>query len=424
MPLDLFTKLKHHFFAFNEEVPMRHFKNFNQIITMESAFKKDGRNLLPEDLSIIEDASVIFDNEKIYWVGQSKDVPKEYDSVESTDMTGKILTPEVCDSHTHLVFGGDRSFEYSLRLNGADYEEIANAGGGILSTMKNTIEASEEELFNTAVERVERIYSYGIGTIEVKSGYGLTLESERKITNVIHRLKEHFSPRIQILNTFLAAHAVPKNYSSSKEYMEAVVYPLLEEYKDKQVIDFVDIFHEVGYFDEDDTKNLFTLSKKYGFKLKIHADEFNDNKGAVIASKFQASSADHLLCTTEDGIKALAESNTVATLLPGTAFFLGKPLANAKAFLDAGCKVSLASDYNPGSCHCDNLLLVASLSAKNMNFNIAQLWAAITLNAAHSLELKTQGVIKEDMASRFTVFNCPSIDRITYSWGRNFASRV
>jgi len=397
------------------------YKNLSQILTLDNAHKKDGRKLLPEDLSIIENAAVVFDKDKIIWVGKTVNLPREYSHETSFDLTGHILTPEVVDSHTHLVFGGDRSFEYTMRLNGADYEEIAKAGGGILSTMEKTITASEDELFNLAVERITRIHSYGVGTIEIKSGYGLTTESERKISEVIHKLKQHFSGKVQILNTFLAAHAVPKSFETSHAFLLKVVLPLLEELAQDKIIDFVDIFHEKGYFDLKDSKLLFERATALGLKIKIHADEFNDNKGAVLAAKFNAVSADHLLCTGDDGIKDIANSKTVATLLPGTAYFLGKPLANAQAFLDKGCKVALASDYNPGSCHCDNLIMLASLCAKNMNLNIAQLWAAITLNSAHALDLYQQGAIKPDLSPRFSLFKCESVDQITYNWGRNFA---
>lgn len=397
------------------------YKNFNQIITLSSAHKKDGRNLLPEDLSIIENGAIVFDDSEILWIGDSNDIPSTYSDIKTIDYSNCILTPEIVDSHTHLVFGGNRAFEYSMRLNGADYEDIANAGGGILATMEKTITASADELFNTAVERVQRIKSYGIGTIEVKSGYGLTYESELKISRVIHRLKNHFAGDVTILNTFLAAHAVPGGFESSKSYIEKVVIPLMEELSKECIIDFVDIFHEKGYFDIEDSEQLFKKATSLNFKIKIHADEFNDNKGAVLASKFNAVSADHLLCTTEDGITALASSNTVATLLPGTAYFLGKPLANAKAFLDKGCKVAIASDYNPGSCHCDNLVLIASICAKSMEFNIAQLWSAICLNSAHSLDLREQGAIIEGLNPKFSIFECNTIDEISYSWGRNFA---
>jgi imidazolonepropionase len=401
---------------------MKCYKNFSQVITLQSSYEKDGRKLSPEDLTIISNGAIVFDDNKIYWVGNSNSIPNEYSNAETFDYTGHIVTPEIVDSHTHLVFGGDRSFEYSMRLNGADYQAIADSGGGILATMEKTITSSEKELFDLGVERVNRIHSYGVGTIEVKSGYGLTVESERKITRVIAKLKDHFAGKVQILNTFLAAHAVPGGFTNSRDYINKVVLPLMTQFSEEKLIDFVDIFHEKGYFDIEDSKLLFNEAVKLKLKLKIHADEFNDNKGAVLAADFGAKSADHLLCTEDDGIKALANSDTVATLLPGTAYFLGKPLADARKFLDQGCKVSLASDYNPGSCHCDNLVLLASLCAKNMKFNIAEIWSAITLNAAHALDLREQGAIVENLKPRFSIFKCNSIDEITYSWGRNFST--
>lgn len=400
---------------------MKCFTNFNQIITLANAFVKDGRNLIPGDLSIIEDAAIIFDENKIFWVGKTDQIPKEYSSLSQVSKKGYILTPEIVDSHTHLVFGGNRAFEYTMRLNGADYNDIANAGGGILSTMRSTITESSEDLYNNAVERIERIHSYGVGSIEIKSGYALTYEKELEISKLIQKLKVKFKNKIQIHNTFLAAHAIPKEFKTGNDYLTKIVIPLLEELNSESIIDSVDIFHEEGYFSKEDVILLFDKAKSFKIPVRIHADEFNDNKGAILATEYNALSADHLLCTTKDGIQKLANSNTVATLLPGTAFFLGKPLADARGLLDAGCKVALASDYNPGSCHCDNLVLIASLAAKNLHFNIAELWTAITLNAAHSLNLKEQGVIKAGMSSRFTMFKCETIDEVTYNWGRNLS---
>jgi imidazolonepropionase len=403
---------------------MKCIKDLSQLITLKSAHYKDGRNLKPEDLSIINNGAIVYNEEEILWVGDSESVPSEFSSAETISRPGHVLTPEIVDSHTHLVFGGNRSHEYTMRLNGADYEEIAKAGGGILSTMTQTNIESLDELFNKAIERIERINSYGIGTIEIKSGYSLTYEREKEITRLIHKLKEHFRGKVQIHNTYLAAHAVPKEFTSSENYLEKVVIPLLEELSPEGIIDSVDIFHEEGYFCKKDSETLFNKAQELNIPVRIHADEFNDNKAAILAHNYDALSCDHLLCTGQDGIDTLSKSNTVATLLPGTAFFLGKPLANAKTFLDSGCKVALASDYNPGSCHCDNLLLLASLSAKNMGFNIAQLWSAITLNAAHSLNLKDQGSLVEGLKPRFTLFKTESIDEVTYNWGRNLSVSI
>ena len=397
---------------------MKGIKNLSQLATLSGVHQKDGRKVIPADLNIIENATIVFDDKSIKWVGKANELPDIYQNVSFFNGQGHCLTPEIVDSHTHLVFAGNRANEYCLRLNGADYEEIANAGGGILATVTPTREISEEDLFQIGIERINRIYNYGVGTIEIKSGYALDFENELKLTNVINRLKKHFSPKIQIFNTYMAAHAIPKEYSSGKDYIEKVVIPLLEQVKED--IDCVDIFHEVGYFDEKDVENLFEYCSKLKIHTKIHADEFNDNNGASLAAKYKSLSADHLLKTSKKGADDLAKAQTVATLLPGTSLFLGKNPADAKTLINAGAKVALASDYNPGSCHCDNLLLIASMAAPMYQLNQAELWSAICYNAAHALSLKNQGVIQEGFAPRFSVFKCNSISEITYHWGRNF----
>lgn len=390
-------------------------------MTLEAAANKDGRGLKPDDLTVIENASMVVDDQTIHWTGKSAELPKEYSDLPSADCSDFIITPEIVDSHTHAVFGGNRAFEYTMRLNGAGYEEIAQAGGGILSTMEKTRNEDHGLLFESACERIERIYSYGVGTIEIKSGYALDYEKEKEISKLIHKLKEKFRGKVQIFNTYLAAHAVPKIYSSSSQYMQQVVIPLMVDLAQDGLIDAADIFHEKGYFDEADTRALFDRARELSLPVKIHADEFNDNHGAAIACEYGALSADHLLATSSAGIQAFANSSTVATLLPGTAFFLGKKLANARSFLDAGCKVALASDYNPGSCHCDNLLLIASLAGKNMGMNATEVWASITLNASAALGMNDQGSLVKGNKARYSVFKCGSFHEIIYSWGRNFA---
>lgn len=403
---------------------IRILKNFSEVATLSGAHQKDGRKLAPEDLNIIKNASIVFSPDEILWVGEAKNIPDDYleRDFKEIDVSGKVCVPEIVDSHTHLVFGGDRAHEYSMRLNGASYEEIAAAGGGILNSTKGTQALSRSELLKLGQARVKAIKAYGVGTIEIKSGYGLTFEKEYELSRVIHDLKNIVRPDVQIINTFMAAHAVPKDFSSSYEYMKEVVLPLLDKLGEEQILDCVDIFHEQNYFSHDDVVSLFERAKRWNINVKIHADEFNDNKGAVLAAKYGALSADHLLKTTEDGIGALANSNTVATLLPGTGLFLGKEKANARALLDAGAKVAIASDFNPGSCHCDNLVMLASIAAPMYKMNQAELWSAITLNAAHALGLKKQGAIIAGMKPRFSVFNTDSIDRITYNWGKNFAN--
>lgn len=400
---------------------MKAYIHLNEILTLKNAHQKDGRKLTPDDLDIIPDGAIVFDDKKIIWVGPTGEMPDQYKSFPFTSLKGHVLTPEIVDSHTHLVFGGDRAQEYADRLNGTPYEEIAQRGGGILFTMQETHKAGTEALFESARERIQRLYSYGIGTIEIKSGYGLSFEKEKEISLLISRLKKHFSPQIQIFNTYLAAHDVPKKFTSSSDYMEQVVLPLLKELAPLKVIDAVDIFHEKNYFTDEDMAKLFNLAEKLDIPRKIHADELNSNGGAELAASFKALSADHLLKISDNGISSLASSTTVATLLPGTAFFLGKPLAPSRNMLDAGVKVAIASDYNPGSCHCDNLLLIASIAAAQLKLNQAELWSGITLNAAHALGKFDQGALVVGMRPRFSLFKIKSLSHITYNWGRNFS---
>jgi imidazolonepropionase len=394
--------------------------HLSQLVTLKGAHQKDGRHLIEQDLSIIPDGAIVFNHDEIIWLGKTSELPAEF-ATSTYHLGGHVLTPELVDSHTHLVFGGDRSQEYTERLNGTPYEVIAEKGGGILFTMRETGKLSADELFDCASERIETIASYGVGTIEVKSGYGLSFQKEKEISLVIDRLKKRFHPRIQIFNTFMAAHDAPSGFTSSAEYMNLVVLPLLKELAPLNILDAVDIFHEKKFFTEQDCSKLFLLSKIFNIPRKIHADELNDNNGTELAVSFDALSADHLLKVSDKGIAQLASSSTVATLLPGTAFFLGKTLAPAKKMLDAGVKVALASDYNPGSCHCDNLLLIASLAAANLKMNQAQLWSSITLNAAHALGLKNQGALRVGMKPRFSLFKVPTLSHITYHWGKNFS---
>jgi imidazolonepropionase len=400
---------------------LRTFTDLNEILTLNGAHQKDGRRLLPDDLSIIKNGAVVFDETKIHWVGETSLLPEQY-RAGAQSLPGHVLTPQIVDSHTHLVFGGDRAQEYADRLNGASYEEIASRGGGILYTMKKTNEANLDELFKSASARIERLISYGVGTIEIKSGYGLNYDREYELSMLITKLKNKYSNRAKIYNTYLAAHDVPKTFQSSRDYMEKVVLPLLRDLGSQKIIDSVDIFHEKNYFTDLDVKDLFETAKSLGIACKIHADELNDNGGAVIAAKYGALSADHLLKISEDGIRALAESDTVATLLPGTAFFLGKALAPARLLLDAGARVAIASDYNPGSCHFDNVLMIASIAAAQLKMNQAELWAGITLNAAAALGAHKQGAIIPGLEPKFTLFKTDSLSHITYNWGQNLAT--
>lgn len=392
------------------------YKNLKEIITLQKVHEKDGRGLITEDLSIIEDGAIVFNEGKILWVGQASDTPSEYKELAWEDKSQFILSPEIVDPHTHLVFAGDRSDEFVARLRGADYEEIGRMGGGILSTRKSTMAAGIEELYEASIKRIKKIHSYGVGTIEIKSGYALDRKKEEEVTRLIDRLKKECAPKVQIFNTFMPAHAIPPEYSNGKDYIKEVCIPLMKELAPSEIIDAVDIFHEEGHFGTEETKLLFEEAKKLGLAVKMHADEFNDNGGAELACKFDSLSADHLLKVGPTGIDTLKKSNTVATLLPGTAFFLGKPQAPARKLLDGGAKVAIASDYNPGSSHWDNLPQIARIAAPTYKMNLGELWSAITYNSAHALGKRNQGALIPGMDARFTLLNSPSLSHWVYNW--------
>jgi imidazolonepropionase len=393
-------------------------KNISQLLTLRRAQAKDGRHLTPDDLDIIKNAKLVLSDREILFLGHTHE--QHNLKIDQTfDLTNHCVAPAYVDAHTHLVFGGDRSLEYVQKLNGESYQDIAAAGGGIVKTFQMTNSASEVDLFNEAVTRIEKIAALGVQTLEIKSGYSGTIDGEILLSKIIHRLKLHFHPRVRILNTFMAAHAVPKNFKNSNHYMQDVVLPCLKKLIPMQIIDAVDIFHEENYFNDQDLNVLFEQAKHHNIPTKLHADEFNDNRGATIAAQHYSLSADHLLCISDESIMNLAKSKVVANLLPGTAFFLGKAQAPARKLLDAGAKVAISSDYNPGSCHFYNLPLIAALSAPQYKMNIAELWASITLNAAHALGCFDRGFIDVGVLPMINIFKCQRIEQISYAWGDN-----
>jgi imidazolonepropionase len=393
--------------------------HLNEVLTLESVHKKDGRKILPSDMDIIEDGAVVFSKKEILWTGKTSDLPKRFLNTLTYNLHGHCLTPALVDSHTHLVFGGDRSQDYARRLNGETYQQIATRGGGIQFTVNQTKLDSNENLFHRAVSKIDQIYHQGVRALEIKSGYGLDFESEVRILEVIKLLKDHFSSKIKIFSTFMGAHAVPPGQSSDR-FLISEVLPVIK--KHSKLIDFADIFFEEGYFSKSDVLKLSEVCKEYEIPLRIHADEFKDSEGASLAHNLKALSADHLLGISSKGIHDLSKSKTVATLLPGTALFLGKPMAPARAMLDAGVKVAIATDYNPGSCHFSHLLQIASISAPTLKLNQAELWASITHNSAHALGLQNWGAITAGMQPAFSLFKAHSISEITYRWGENLAT--
>lgn len=393
------------------------FFNISEAITLNNAVKKKGANLLASDLSLVKDAHIITNKGKIVWVGTAADLSSDLKQTIETriDCHNKVVTPALVDSHTHLVFAGNRANEFVLRLSGASYEEIANAGGGIKYSSQQTNIASSSELFNLASERLNQLYQFGVVSCEIKTGYSLTLPGELTLLEIINKLKIAFAQKIHIHRTLLSAHAVPVGQTTD-DYLATVVLPSIEHAAINNLADSVDVFHEKNYFDTDHVGKIFDHAKKFNLNLRIHADELNNNHGALLASQYGCLSADHLLHTDLSGASALAKAGVIATLLPGTAFFLGKPLANAKMLIKQGCAIAIASDFNPGSSYMNDVFQVARISAPSLALNPTIFWSAITFNAARALNQNSLGAIIPGYEAKLLCWDVSNSNELLYDW--------
>jgi imidazolonepropionase len=387
------------------------------VYTGEGIVEKEGRMLTPADLSEIPDGAVVFDSKKILWVGPSSELPKAFRGVKKTDLKKKsAIMPGLIDAHTHLVFAGSRAHEFARRCAGATYQEIASEGGGILTTVKATREASVQELFELAIKRALIAYRHGVRTLECKSGYGLDHETEMKCLQVVKHLSQAL-PQMTFISTYLGAHAIPAGVKKS-HYLDEMIHKTLPEIKKKKLATFCDVFIDEGYYTHQEGERILRAAKKLGLKTKVHADELTETDSARLAAKLEASSADHLLKISDKGIAALAKSNTVAMMLPGTAFYLKAQYAPARKLLDAGARVGIATDFNPGSCYSLNLPLMMNLSALYLSMNSAEIFAGVTFSAAASLGLQDQkGAILEGYDSDFVVLPYERFEEMYYRMG-------
>lgn len=375
----------------------------SELLTGEGVRRKDGRRIQEEDLGRIQDGAIAYSvktvpyfdfstgkkgmkvvSDKILWVGESNSLPEEYRAFPIFDLDGKnAVIPGLIDCHTHLVFSGNRAHEFAARCGGASYEEIAKAGGGIQTTVNATREASEEELFSLGRARIEEAHRFGIRTIEVKSGYGLTLESELKILRTIRRLQEA-TPEVTLIPTFLGAHDFPRELSR-ENYINLLITEMLPAVASEKLAAACDVFIDVGYFKREEGRQILEKAKALGLSVKVHADELANTESAKLAVDLGALSADHLLKVSAEGIQALAASETTAVLLPGTAFYLKAPHAPARALLDTGARVAISTDFNPGTSMTLNLPAVMTISALYLGMTRSELFAAVTYNAARAL---------------------------------------
>jgi len=341
------------------------------------------------------------------------------------DAQGQYLLPAWCDSHTHLVFAGSRENEFVDKLRGLTYAEIAARGGGILNSARKLSETSEDELFNQAWNRLEEVSRLGTGAIEIKSGYGLTVEAELKMLRVIKKLKERSS--LQIRSTFLGAHTYPQEYKENHQgYIKLVVDEMLPVIAKEKLADYIDVFCENGFFSAEETETICKEGKRHGLKPKIHANQLSLSGGTQVGVKLGAVSVDHLETMDDEAINTLAHSSTIGTLLPTAAFFLRMPFQPARKLIDANCAVAVASDYNPGSSPSGNMNLVVSMACIGMKMLPEEAINAATINGACAMELGNEigSITVGKKANLILTKRVPSLAYLPYSFGSNHIEKV
>ncbi|MBQ9436500.1 MAG: imidazolonepropionase [Bacteroidales bacterium] len=378
----------------------------------------------------IENAYLLIKDDKFYAFGpMSKWNPSLLEGLDGPcteiDATGRMVFPSFCDSHTHLVYAGSREIEYIDKIRGLSYEEIAKRGGGILNSSARLHAASEEELFDSAWQRLEEITATGTGAVEIKSGYGLNTEDELKMLRVIRKLKEK-SP-LTIKANFLGAHAVPLEYKGKQsEYVDLIINEMIPLVAAEELADYIDVFCDKGFFTPEETERMLMQGIKYGLRPKIHANELDYSGGIQVGVKYNALSVDHLEYTGDEEIAALLGSETMPTLLPGAAFFLGMVWAPVRKMIDAGLPVAMASDYNPGSCPSGNMQLVLSMGCIKYKMLPEEAFNAVTLNSAYALGVSdTHGTIAKGKVANFYITKpISTLEFMPYAFGNNKIERV
>lgn len=400
------------------------FTNIKELLQVrEPGIKKvSGKEM--KELPSIKNAWLLIEDDKIVDFGKMEDAP-EIEDYDKIDVAGKMILPAWCDSHTHIVYAGNREQEFADRINGLSYEEIANRGGGILNSAKTLQETSEEEVYHQSAQRLEEVMRLGTGAVEIKSGYGLTEEAELKMLRVIRKLSEHYD--LPIRPTFLGAHAIPKEYKEKpQEYMDLVINKILPRVAEEKLADYIDIFCEKGYFSVEDTHQLLSAAKKYGMKPKIHVNQFNAIGGIKAGVEHQALSVDHLEVLEKEDIEALKGSETMPVAVPSCSLFLSIPYTPARELIDAGLPVALATDFNPGSTPSGNMNLVVSLACIKMKMNPEEAINAATINGAYAMDLsETHGSItKGKQANLILTKEIPSYTFLPYAFGTNSIESV
>lgn len=400
------------------------FKNIKSLIQVREAGVK---YLSGEEMSVlptIEDAYLVVEDGKIDSFGKMESCPEDYKG-DVVDATGKMILPAWCDSHTHLVYAGHREGEFIDRINGLSYEEIAQRGGGIVNSALRLADTSEEDLYQQSKVRLEQVIKMGTGSIEIKSGYGLTLEGELKMLRVIKRLEEEFL--IPIKATFLGAHALPVNYKNDKAgYVKMLIEVMVPAVAKQGVAEYIDVFCEEGYFSTDDTAAILETGLQYGLVPKIHVNQFNAIGGVKVGVDYNARSVDHLEEMRQEDIQVLKGGQTMPVALPGCSHFLSIPYTPARQMIDAGLPLALASDYNPGSAPSGNMNFIVSTACVKMKMTPEEAINAATINGAYAMGLEEEvgSVTIGKRANLILTSKIPSYGFLPYSFGENHIDKV
>ena len=399
------------------------FKNIKELIQVRSEPISFVSGKEMSKLPTIKNAFLVVENNLISDFGLMDDCPKIKGEV--VDATGKMILPSWCDSHTHIVYAGNREGEFVDRINGLSYEEIANRGGGILNSAKKLQDTSEDELYEQSKIRLEEVIQLGTGAIEIKSGYGLTEQAELKMLRVIKRLKENYN--IPIKATFLGAHAIPTKYKANKEsYLQLLIDNVIPKVAEQNLADYIDIFCETGYFSVADTELILDAGKKYGLAPKIHVNQFTAIGGVQAGVGYNALSVDHLEVIRDEDIKSLKNTTTMPVALPSCSYFLSIPYTSARKMIDAGLPLALATDYNPGSTPSGNMNFVVSTACIKMKMTPEEAINAATINGAYAmgLENKVGSITKGKQANFILTKPISSYGFIPYSFGFNQIEKV
>jgi len=376
-------------------------------------------------LPFIESAYLLINNDIIEEFGEMKNSPKNLEKYRIIDCKDKMVLPAWCDSHSHIVFSGNRSNEFIDRIKGLSYNEIANNGGGILNSVDILRNTSKEDLLKQSTIRVKEVINQGTGAIEIKSGYGLNMKSEKKMLEVISEIKKQNN--ITVKATFLGAHAFPREFTDNKsEYIDLIVNKMMPQYNEARLIDFVDVFCEKGYFDIKQSERVLSKAKELGIRAKIHVNQFNSFGGIKLALKYEALSVDHLEVLTNEDLTNLKNGSTIPVALPTCSYFLGINYAPARKIIDSGLPLAIASDYNPGSSPSGNMNFVVSTACIKMKLTSEEAINAATINGAYAMGIsdKVGSITKGKIANLIITKDINSINEIPYSFGSGKISEV